>query len=149
MSKPPNFIKINLDDYHAKLVGKLNDGRQFFITQPFVMYANDYVARYLFGKDGKFIEAKIHDLGKRNNNVLPGNGLVGSELVESIPKAFLTEMGSYVLSDIKVAPFRYSFHGVDFGLIANKEDDDDDWTVTAEPGDYMAFFPPWDGDYDT
>ena len=24
-----------------------------------------------------------------------------------------------------------------------------DWCVIIEPGNYMAFYPPWEGDYDT
>jgi hypothetical protein len=26
---------------------------------------------------------------------------------------------------------------------------DEAWWVTVEPGDYIAFTPPWDGRYDT
>jgi hypothetical protein len=38
-----------------------------------------------------------------------------------------------------------------FGLIVREpEESGDPWAVTVEPGDYMAFFAPWDsGVYDT
>jgi hypothetical protein len=40
--------------------------------------------------------------------------------------------------------------GVNFGLVTQApEDEDEEWNVIAEPGNYMAFYPPWDGDYDT
>jgi hypothetical protein len=30
------------------------------------------------------------------------------------------------------------------------EDEDDEWAVEMQPGNYMAFYEPWDsGDYDT
>jgi len=30
------------------------------------------------------------------------------------------------------------------------EDEDDELSISLEPGDYMAFYEPWDsGDYDT
>jgi hypothetical protein len=150
MSKPPKSIRINHDDYHASLVGKTKDARQFFITQPFVPGGNDFVARYLFDKDGVFLDAKIHDLGARDSDVLPGNALLGDDNVESIQKQMLDELGDVKLCNIKVCPFSHDSHGVSFGLIAQApEDDEEEWNVIAEPGDYMAFYPPWDGDYDT
>jgi hypothetical protein len=150
MSKPPKRIRINHDDYHASLVGKAKDGRQFFITQPFVPGGHDFVALYLFDKDGAFLDANIHDLGKRDSDVLPGNALIDDENVETLQKRMLAELGVVRLGNIKVCPFRYESHGVIFGLIAQApEEDDEEWNVIAEPGDYMAFYPPWDGDYDT
>jgi hypothetical protein len=39
---------------------------------------------------------------------------------------------------------------VTFGLVAQApEEDDDEWNVIEEPGNYMAFYPHGDGDYDT
>ncbi len=32
----PDTFPIIQDDYHAKHIGKLEDGRQFFLTTPFV-----------------------------------------------------------------------------------------------------------------
>ena len=150
MSKPPKRIRINHDDYYASLVGKTHDTRQFFITQPFVPGGKDFVARYLFDKDGTFIDAKIHDLGERASDVLPGNALLGNATVEAIQLQMLRELGDVKLCDIKVCPFTHESHGVEFGLIAQApEEEDEEWNVIAEPGNYMAFYPPWDGDYDT
>jgi hypothetical protein len=150
MSKAPKRIRINHDDYYASLVGKTKDGRQFFITQPFVPGGNDFVARYLFDKDGAFLDAKIHDLGSRDSDVLPGNALMDDDRVETLQKEMLDELGEMKFGNIKVSPFEHDWNGVTFGLVAQApEEDDDEWNVIAEPGDYMAFYPPWDGDYDT
>lgn len=150
MSRPPKRIRINHDDYHASLVGKTTDGRQFFITQPFVPGGHDFVARYLFDKDGAFVEAKIIDLGGRDSDVLPGNPLLGDAKVATLQKEMLHELGDTKLCNIKICPFTHEWNGVKFGLIPQApEEDDEDWNVIAEPGNYMAFYPPWDGDYDT
>lgn len=150
MSKPPKRICINHDDYYASLVGKTIDARQFFITQPFVPGGKDFVARYVFDEDGTFVNAKIYDLGGRASDVLPGNALLGNANVEAIQRQMLDELGDVKFCNIKVCPFAYESHGVTFGLIEQApEEDHEDWSVIAEPGNYMAFYPPWDGDYDT
>lgn len=52
--------------------------------------------------------------------------------------------------DIEVAPFAFELSGETFGLVPHPpEEDDEDWSVTAEPGNYMCWYPPWDGEYDT
>lgn len=150
MAKAPKLIRIQHDDYLASLVGKTKNGRQFFITQPFVPRGRDFVARYVFDKAGAFLEARIEDLGVRKSKTLPGNALDGDPRVTALQAEMLKELGEVKLGNIKVAPFSYQHKGIAFGLIPQEpEDDDDDWSVIAEPGDYMAFYPPWDGEYDT
>lgn len=48
-------------------------------------------------------------------------------------------------------PFALERFGTQFGLVASEvEDDPGVWTVELLPGNYMAFWEPWDsGDYDT
>jgi len=65
--KPPKLIAIDHDDYHAEFVGKTADGKQFFLTTPFVPASptnpgNEFVALYLFDKRGNLIEALIDEL---------------------------------------------------------------------------------------
>jgi hypothetical protein len=50
-----------------------------------------------------------------------------------------------------VAPFAVERFGTTFGLVLRVPDEDGDrWAVEAQPGNYMAFFEPWDsGVYDT
>jgi hypothetical protein len=54
-------------------------------------------------------------------------------------------------SRIEVAPFVVHRFGTEFGLVAREPDDEEDaWAVEMQPGNYMAFFEPWDsGEYDT
>jgi hypothetical protein len=67
---PPALIAIDHDDYHACHVGRTVDGRQFFVTTPFVPATadnagRDFIAVYLFDSQGGFLEARIDDLGPR------------------------------------------------------------------------------------
>ena len=52
---------------------------------------------------------------------------------------------------IVIAPFSLDKFGTTFGLVLRQpEDEDDPWAVQVQPGNYMAFFEPWDsGEYDT
>jgi hypothetical protein len=150
MNTPPQQIRINHDDFKARFVGHTQDKKQFFITQPFVPHGRDFVACYVFDEQGQCISVKIHDLGKRTDKILPGNALVESRDAEDIQRQFLLELGDVEFGDILVSPFSHDAHETTFGLVPRPpEEDDDDWLVTAEPGDYMAFYPPWDGEYDT
>ena len=150
MSNPPKIIRVNRDEFYANLVGKTQDGRQFFVTQPFVPYGNDFVACYMFDENGAFVEAKIHDIGKRTSGQLPGNAISNDSNINAVQLEMLAELGDVDFTDIQICPFEYEYDGVVFGLIAQPpEDEDEEWTVIAEPGNYMAFYPPWDGEYDT
>ena len=152
--RAPEKIRINHDDYHAQNIGRTADERQFFLTNPFVWAIGDnpgreFLALYIFDADGNLLEAKIDDLGERENKILPGNKLDIS-FAGSLVETRLSELGEFSFCDIEVAPFRIENFGVEFGLIPQPpEDDKDEWSVTAEPGDYMCFYEPWDGDYDT
>jgi hypothetical protein len=102
----------------------------------------EFLALYLFDAEGNLLEAKIDDLGTREQ--------LDEDFARSLREARLSELGKVSFRHIKVAPFRAERFGVDFGLIPHApEEDDEDWSVTVEPGDYMCFYPPWDGDYDT
>jgi len=145
--RAPKKIRINHDDYHAEFVGRTSDKRQFFLTNPFVPARGDnpgreFLALYLFDTDGNLLEAKIDDLGTREQ--------LDENFARSLRDTWLAELGKVSFRFIKVAPFRVEKFGVEFGLIPEApEEADDDWAVIVEPGNYMAFYPPWDGDYDT
>lgn len=149
-ANPPEIIAIDLDDYHAEHVGRTADGRQFFLTTPCVPAQKpdlsdgcDFVALYLFGADGGLLEAKIESFGPRATS--DGLGLRQSY------ERHLRELGDARFERIEVAPFAVERFGVTFGLVLREpEEDGDVWAVEAQPGNYMAFFEPWDdGGYDT
>jgi hypothetical protein len=147
MSKP-TIIAIDHDDYHASHVGCLSDGRQFFLTTPFVPAVRgnagrEFVALYIFDKRGSFLEARIDDLGTRAD--------LDAEHARRIFKQRLSELGPVEYGRIEVQPFEIQRFGTSFGLLPRPpEEGDDDWWVELEPGNYMAFHEPWDsGEYDT
>jgi hypothetical protein len=144
----PDLIAINHDDYHAQHVGRTKDGRQFFLTTPFepphgADKGGEYVALFLFDRKGNLIEAKIDDFGPRD--------AVDENKRRSLYEERLASLGEVAFDRIEVKPFAVEKFGRQFGLITREpEDDDDSWAVEMLPGNYMAFFEPWDsGDYDT
>lgn len=145
---PPELIAINHDDYHAEHVGHTQDERQFFLTNPFEPAVGDqhgaeYVVLFLFDKRGNLLEAKIDDFGPR--------ATVDEEKRRRVYEGRLAELGDVVFDRIEVKPFAVEKFGRRFGLIRREpEEEDDPWAVEMMPGNYMAFFEPWDsGEYDT
>jgi hypothetical protein len=143
-------IPIAHDDHHASRIGRLEDVRQFFVTTPFVPAlgsdaGREFVAVYLFDADGALLEARIDDLGPRAE--------VDEDAAHELLEKRTAELGELSYEDIEVQPFSVQRFGTTFGLIARPPDEDDDddshWSVEMHPGNYMAFFEPWDGDYDT
>jgi hypothetical protein len=139
----PKLIAIDHDDYHAEHVGKTKDGRQFFLTTPFVPSKREFIALFLFDKKGALVSATIDDLGTRSK--------LDHAKREAFRDQLLASLGKVKHCRIKIAPFKVKRFGVAFGLIPRApEEEGDDWCVTLEPGDYMCFWPPWtSGEYDT
>ncbi len=147
MSKP-DLIAIGHDEYHAKHIGQLSDGRQFFLTTPFVpaiggSAGREFVALFLFDEYGQFLEARIDDLGTRAE--------LDRKRASTIYEQRLAELGEVEFCRIEVQPFEVEQFGTTFGLVPRPpEAQNDAWAVEMQPGNYMAFFEPWDsGDYDT
>jgi hypothetical protein len=147
MSKP-DLIAIDYDDYHASHVGCLSDGRLFFLTTPFVPAiggsgGREFIALYLFDKRGRFVEARIDDLGTRAD--------LDEQRAHVVFEQRLAELGPVDYSRIEVQPFEVERFGTTFGLVPRPpEEEGDDWWVELLPGNYMAFHEPWDsGEYDT
>jgi hypothetical protein len=151
----PDLIAIDHDEYHAEHVGRTADGRQFFLTTPFEParegQGNEFVALFLFDPVGRFLEARIDELGPRAE--------MDRKRRRDRYEARLRELGEVVFTRIEVAPFAVEQFGTTFGLIArpgeDKDKDKDEvedapWWVELHPGNYMAFSEPWDsGEYDT
>jgi hypothetical protein len=151
-SGPPRRFRINLDEHHADCVGRTNDGTQFFVTTPFVGRSSadaldgcEYVAVFLWNADGSFREIRVDSLGPRLK--------LNEQEAERVYRKRVAELGEIEPGDIEVAPFRVERLGVTFGFIPNPPHPDDgedaSWSIILHPGDYMAFYPPWNGTYDT
>lgn len=148
LRKKPQLIAIDHDEHHASHIGHFSNGRQFFLTTPFVSASGadagrEFVALYLFDKHGRFLEARVDDLGRRAN--------LNEQRARRIFEQRLAELGPVEYGRIEVQPFEVRRFGTKFGLVPRApEDEDDEWVVEMQPGNYMAFFEPWDnGDYDT
>lgn len=146
--QPPTLIAIDHDDYSANYIGRMPDGRQFFLTTPFVPAiggnpGREFIALYLFDDDGRLLEARIDDLGVR--------ATLDREVSGQLFERRMQELGAVEFCRIEVQPFKIERFGVEFGfMLREPEDEDDAWCVEVQPGNYMAFFEPWDsGMYDT
>ncbi len=146
----PDLVAIDRDDYHAKHVGRTEDGRQFFLSTPFepasevgASDGGEFVALYLFDAAGKLLEARLDEFGPR--------ATMNDDERRRVYQQCLQELGDITFERIEVAPFAVERFGTTFGLVPREpECEDDQWSVEAQPGNYMAFFEPWDsGDYDT
>jgi hypothetical protein len=147
-TQKPTLVAINHDEYEAKYVGRLADGRQFFCTNPFVPGgagpgSGEFLALYLFSPEGRLLEARIESYGVRSKEQ--------ESRCRADTQTWLASLGEIEFGRIEIQPFSVERFGVEFGLIASPPDDDADyWLVRAQPGDYMAFYEPWDsGEYDT
>lgn len=149
-AQPPSVIAIAPDDYHAKHVGHTADGRQFFLTTPFTppgpspsYLGAEFVALYLFDAQGALLEARIDSFGPLVTMDYEARNAAYDRHLESL--------GTVSHERINIAPFSIERFALEFGLILwEPEEEDGKWYATIEPGDYMAFFAPWDsGKYDT
>lgn len=147
-STPPILVAIDADDYHAEHVGMTDDGRQFFLTTPFEPAINDgegceFVALYTFDRSGKLLAAEIDSFGPRKAMDVNERNRRYEDRLKSL--------GNVSPERIEVAPFALEMFGTTFGLVLrHPEEEGDPWAVEVQPGNYMAFFEPWDsGQYDT
>jgi hypothetical protein len=110
----PARIPIAHDDHHASRIGRLGDGRQFFVTTPFVPAlgsdaGREFVAVCLFDAAGALLEARIDDLGARSE--------VDEDAAHALLEKRVAELGVFSYGDIEVQPFSVERFGTTFGLI--------------------------------
>jgi hypothetical protein len=147
-SKYPSKILIRHDDHHAQFMGRLSDGSQFFLTTPFIPATHnegcEFIALYKFNSNGEFLSAQIEKLGVRK--------LLDPKSADAKFHLILSNLGELHYGDIIIQPFELKKFGVTFGLIpidSEFVENEDDLCLELRPGNYMAFYPPWDGYYDT
>lgn len=148
VSGRPALIAIDHDAFHAEHIGHTDDGRQFILTTPFdpawgAKSGCEFVALYTFDASGGLIQAAIDSFGPRAN--------LDHEAQRAKYAERLASLGGVSFGRVCIAPFAVERFGLRFGLIPRApEQDGGDGAVEMQPGNYMAFFPPWDsGEYDT
>ncbi len=143
----PTLIAINHDDDHAEYVGHTKDGRQFFLTTPFVPAdegeaGSEFVALFLFDAKGNFLDAKIDNFGPRAD--------MDDDAQEDMIEKRLKELGEVRHGRIEIVPFSVKKFGYTFGLIMLKPERGEPLSVEMQPGSYMVFSSPWDsGKYES
>lgn len=144
--KPERF-RIVPDDYHVPYAGTAEDGRRFFLSEELFDYRRDssYVGLYLWNADGTFDEVRVDPVA-RPEGLPPGQAAPAG--ADELVAARLAELGDYVLEPIDVEPFLTKVDGVRFGWKVGGRGADQ-W-INIEPGDFIAYYAPWDGlEYDT
>src|SRR4051794_9322837 len=102
---PPKTVALDHDNYAAEHVGGTEDGRQFFLTTPFVPAnavgtdtGREFLALYVFDKTGALLTATIDDLGPRSRMDEAARVARRDDLLASL--------GKFKHRRIKVAPFK-------------------------------------------
>ena len=158
MEAAPARFTIRPDDYHVPYAGTAGDGRRFFLSEELFDRStswgglfdrsSSWVGLFLWKADGTFDEVKARRVGGSGRRGLPpgqAGAVAGSQ--EHVD-AFLADLGNYVLEPISVEPFLTQVEGVEFGW--RFESDDDGSFINIEPGNFICYYAPWDGqEYDT
>ena len=140
MSAPTRFT-IQPDDYHARFVGTTGDGLRFFITTPYeaptsIDPGTEFVAMFLWNADGSFHSVDIDSFGPRET-------IHEMDRQDALERLF-ARTGEAVIEPISVEPFAVQSHGTTFGFVPFASGDVA--SVTLQPGDYMTYTSPWDGE---
>lgn len=136
------------EDYHTHYLGEIEDGRIFFGYEIFVFPNGfsgenwqeerlEYAIVYLFDSDGNHVET-LHELAGKTSEIDMGKS-------NEILKGLFEPLGKLNFRNIEVKPFSTIIDGIEFGLIP----DDETQSIELQPSSTIAFFEPWDGEYDT
>lgn len=139
----PTKFRIVPDDYHVPYAGTAQDGRKFFLTEELFDAESAYVGLFLWKADGTFAEVKVDKVPRP---AAPPGQAAPAGADELVAKR-LAELGKYVLGPIQVEPFTKEVAGVTFGWVVDQFDGV--YSIHIEPGNFISYHQPWDGQYDT
>ena len=142
--EPPEKIRLVPDSWHIRNVGRLSDGRLFWVDSQ-LDYVNgvttDFVCTFVFDPEGQLVGHSVELIGERGSYP---NGSVGAAI-----ERHLAALGDQPVTNIWVRPFSIESHGRTFGLIP-RQTSDGEWRVEFMPGNTLSFYAPWEtGEYDT
>jgi hypothetical protein len=140
----PEKIRLIPDDWHIQHVGRLADGRLFWVDaqlDPAGGRTKDFVCSFIFDQDGRLTEHSIELIGVR--------GSYPERSVAMAMERHLSALGNHDSTDIWVRLFSVESNGTVFGLIP-REYESGEWQVEFMPGNTLSFYAPWEaGEYDT
>jgi hypothetical protein len=143
-SVAPQKIRLVPDGWHIRNVGRLSDGRLFFVDGQLDYVAGitrDFVCTFLFDQDGNLVDHSIELIGVR--------GRYPDERRTTALSQHLAALGDRTRTDIWVRTFNVESNGAVFGLIP-RATECGEWRVEFMPGNTLSFYPPWPaGEYDT
>ncbi len=141
----PTSFTIVPDDYHVPYAGTAEDGRRFFLSEELFDADRSYVGLFLWRADGAFDEVRVDEVD-RPDGLPPGQAAPAR--ADDLVTTRLAELGDYTLEPIEVTPFTTEVDGVTFGWEVTEYDGE--FSINVAPGDFIAYYAPWDGiDYDT
>src|SRR5262249_21232499 len=137
-------IRLIPDRWHIHNVGRLSDGRLFFVDGQLDFASGvtkDFVCTFVFDQNGRLNEHVVELVGER--------GAYPAGSVGRLIDRQLAALGDRTRTDIWVRPFGVESHGTVFGLIP-RHVEGGRWRVEFMPGNTLSFYPPWEaGEYDT
>jgi len=140
----PERFTIIPDDYHAEHAGVANDGRMFFLT-PLHEIDNEFLAIFYWKADGSFDELVVEEFGPRDD--------LDKAAHKAARERMISTLGTTSSVPINVQPFAVEKFGATFGFVgraAAPDDEDGIAAIELLPGNFMAYYWPWDGEgYDT
>ena len=142
----PSRFTIVPDDYHVPYAGTAADGRKFFLSEELFKGDTAFIGLFLWHSDGTFDEVKVSPVPR------PEDAPIGQAVPaasQDMVDARLRELGDFELEPITVEPFTTNVDGVRFGWHVGRYDDGS-YFINVVPGDFIAYYAPWDGlEYDT
>lgn len=152
VSEIPSKIKIlREEEYHTQYIGKYNDEKQFMafiVGVPLDTRVSSirqklrwYAVLHRFDSDGNHLGTQAIFLGtKPFVNQLDNAQAKFAEM--------LAQLGPLTYCDVEVKLFSTRIDGQEFGLVDASVAEEDYRSVELVPNG-LAFFPPWDGTYET
>jgi hypothetical protein len=140
----PTKIRLIPDAWRIRDVGRLSDGRLFWVDGQLLPSAGatkDFVCTFIFDQEGRLVDKSIELIGDR--------GAYPHASINDAISRHLSALGDRTTTDIWVRPFSIEDHGTVFGLIP-RHVGGNEWRVEFMPGNTLSFYPPWKaGEYDT
>ena len=144
----PKKIKIRREKgYHTHRIGKCKDGTQFMA---FIVATHPTVRRRALRW-----YAVVHQFDSSGKHLATDSAFLGSKAfakdldhLDVQLARMIRKLGSITYCDITVQPFSVAIDGNTFGLVNASIPKEGYRRIDLVPNG-LAFFPPWDGTYDT